>query len=177
MNSVAFTGYRPEKMPFEENMQDENYLSFREELCKVINHLIECGYTHFLSGVATGFDTWVAEAVLELQKENKDLHLECVIPCPDQDKKWEQTDKDRRQMILELADQSTLVSEHYSRDCFFARNRYMVDKSDVVVCAYDGQKGGTAYTVKYALRQNKIVIQINPSTLEVSTISNRMLDN
>ena len=114
MNSVAFTGYRPEKMPFEENMQDENYLSFREELCKVINHLIECGYTHFLSGVATGFDTWVAEAVLELQKENKDLHLECVIPCPDQDKKWEQTDKDRRQMILELLQSIELFDAHHS---------------------------------------------------------------
>lgn len=41
----------------------------------------------------------------------------------------------------------------------------MVDKADVVVCAYDGQQGGTAYTVNYALKQNKIVIQINPTML------------
>ena len=55
----------------------------------------------------------------------------------------------------------------------FRSNRYMVDKADVVVCAYDGQKGGTAYTVDYALKHNKIVIQINPSTCQVSIISKR----
>ena len=43
----------------------------------------------------------------------------------------------------------------------------MVDKADVVVCAFNGKSGGTAYTVDYALKQNKIVIQINPETSEV----------
>ena len=87
MNTVAFTGYRPEKMPFVEDKHDEGYLHFREQQLKVIQRLIERGYTHFISGVAMGFDTWVAEDVLELQKKNKALHLECAIPCPDQDKK------------------------------------------------------------------------------------------
>ena len=49
----------------------------------------------------------------------------------------------------------------------------MVDKADVVVCAFDGQSGGTAYTVDYALKQNKIVIQIDPKTNAVSIISKR----
>lgn len=67
--------------------------------------------------------------------------------------------------------------EHYSKDCFFARNRYMVDKADVIVCAYDGQSGGTAYTVNYALKQNKIVVQINPSTAQITVISKRTFDS
>ena len=70
-----------------------------------------------------------------------------------------------------------MVSEHYSSDCFFARNRYMVDKADVVVCAYDGQSGGTAYTVNYALKKGKIVIQINPSTAEVTIISKEVFES
>jgi len=53
----------------------------------------------------------------------------------------------------------------------------MVDKADVVVCAYDGQSGGTAYTVNYALKQNKIVIQINPSTAQVTIISKRTFES
>ena len=65
MCTVAFTGYRPEKMPFIENKKDERYVYFREQELKVINRLIERGYTHFISGVAMGFDTWVAEDVLE----------------------------------------------------------------------------------------------------------------
>ena len=108
-----------------------------------------------------------------MQKKNKELHLECAIPCPDQDKKWDPSDQKRRRKILKHADESTTVCEHYSSSCFLTRNRYMVDKADVVVCAYDGQPGGTAYTVKYALKQNKIVIQINPTTAQVTIISKR----
>ena len=173
MKTVAFTGYRPEKMPFEEDKKDEKYLRFREQELKVIKRLIERGYTHFVSGVAMGFDTWVAEDVLELQKKNPELHLECAIPCPDQDKRWDTSDQKRRRKILKHADESTTVCEHYSSSCFLTRNRYMVDKADVVVCAYDGQPGGTAYTVNYALKQNKIVIQINPTTAQVTIISKR----
>ena len=85
------------------------YVHFREQELKVINRLIERGYTHFISGVAMGFDTWVAEDVLELQKKNKELHLECAIPCPDQDKKWESADQKRRRKILKKANESTLL--------------------------------------------------------------------
>lgn len=53
----------------------------------------------------------------------------------------------------------------------------MVDKADVVVCCYDGQKGGTDYTVNYALKADKIVIQINPQTAVVTIISRKNFDN
>lgn len=104
MNTVAFTGYRPEKMPFSEDEEDESYIRFREQQHKVINRLIERGYTEYLSGVAMGFDTWVAEDILEFRKKNKSLHLECAIPFPEQDKKWEKSDQKRRQKILKQAD-------------------------------------------------------------------------
>jgi len=52
----------------------------------------------------------------------------------------------------------------------------MVDRADVVVCAYNGQKGGTAYTVNYALKKDKIVIQIDPATAKVSVISRRSFE-
>ena len=63
---VAFTGYRPEKMPFVESKKDEAYLKFRKRQLQVIERLIERGCTHFISGVAMGFDTWVAEDILAL---------------------------------------------------------------------------------------------------------------
>ena len=122
MCTVAFTGYRPGKMPFVEDKKDEKYIHFREQELKVIKRLIERGYTHFISGAAMGFDTWVAEDVLELQKKNKELHLECAIPCPDQDKQWDPADQKRRRKILKKANESTLVCEHYSNSCFLTRN-------------------------------------------------------
>ena len=81
---VAFTGYRPEKMPFVESKKDEAYLKFRKRQLQVIERLIERGCTHFISGVAMGFDTWVAEDILVLQKNNSSLELECAIPFPGQ---------------------------------------------------------------------------------------------
>ena len=81
---VAFTGYRPEKMPFQESKKDKRYLAFRAILSRVISRLIELGGTDFISGVARGFDTWVAEELLELRKENKEIQLECAIPFPGQ---------------------------------------------------------------------------------------------
>lgn len=48
---VAFTGYRPEKMPFQESKKDKRYLAFRAILSRVISRLIELGGTYFISGL------------------------------------------------------------------------------------------------------------------------------
>lgn len=53
----------------------------------------------------------------------------------------------------------------------------MVDKSDVIVCCFDGQSGGTAKTVAYAKKKDKIIIQINPNDAVVSIISRRHFEN
>ena len=97
---VAFTGYRPEKMPFVESKKDEAYLKFRKRQLQVIERLIERGCTHFISGVAMGFDTWVAEDILVLQKNNSSLELECAIPFHGQADRWSTSDQKRRYKIL-----------------------------------------------------------------------------
>ena len=176
MGTVAFTGYGPNKLPFAEDKKDELYLAFRKRLRQVIDRLVERGYTEYVSGVAMGFDTWVAEDVIEVRKNNPNIRLECAIPCPNQDKNWSFRDKVRRKKILYHADSKPVICEHYNDQCFHIRNRYMVDKADVVVCCYDGQKGGTGYTVNYALKADKIVVQINPNTTAVTILSRRNFD-
>ena len=128
--------------------------------------------------------TWNADAYYSrleilslLRKENKEIQLECAIPFPGQADSWEKADQKRRYNILTAADKAVITSEQYNRGCFFTCNRYMVDKADVVVCAFNGKSGGTAYTVDYALKQNKIVIQIDPETSEVSMLSKRSFES
>lgn len=116
---VAFTGYRPEKMPFVESKKDEAYLKFRKRQLQVIERLIERGCTHFISGVAMGFDTWVAEDILALQKNNSSLELECAIPFPGQADRWSTSDQKRRYKILTHATSSVIVCEHYSSKISF----------------------------------------------------------
>lgn len=172
MGRVSFTGYRPEKLPFCEG-EDEKYLCFRKTLYKVIKRLAELGYTHFISGIAMGFDTWVAEDVLALKKEVPEVTLECAVPFPEQADKWPREDKIRRSRIIESSDSVVVTSLEYTKSAYFKRNRYMVDNSEVVVCCYDGKSGGTAYTVEYARKKAKTVIQINPSDFVVTVVSGK----
>ena len=171
MAKVAFTGYRPEKMPFRESVTDPSYLRFRRTLYKIICRLAELGYTDFISGVALGFDTWVAEDVLRLKAERGGVTLECAVPFPAQADKWQERDKFRRERILAAADSVVMLSDEYTKRAFFLRNRYMVDEADAIVCCYDGKTGGTAYTIDYARQTGKIIIQINPTDMVVTVLA------
>lgn len=169
----AFTGYRREKMPFVENNEDAKYTSFRVMLTKVIARLIERGVDTYITGCATGFDMWAGEEICKLKKENPALKLICAIPFDGQANSWSTEDQRRRYKLITQADESVIVSDHYSSGVFHERNRFMVDKADVVVAAFDGKPGGTAYTVEYAIKHDRIVIGINPSTAEVTMLSKR----
>ncbi len=171
--TVAFTGFRIEKMPFPEDLSNERYICFRKKLFQIISRLNELGYNRFISGMAQGFDTWCAEDVLSLGAS-----LECAIPFPEQALGWDPIAQQRRSNIIKMSKKQILITKKYKKGCYHERNRYMVDSADVVVCGYSGvKKGGTAYTVDYALKQKKIVIQLNPTNNEVSFISKRKISS
>lgn len=72
--------------------------------------LVSLGLTHCISGVARGFDAWVAEKILQMQKENKKITLECFIPFPGQADSREKADQRRRYNILTAADKAVITS-------------------------------------------------------------------
>ncbi len=172
--TAAFTGYRPEKMPFTEQISDPQYVHFRTVEARVLRMLAERGYTRFVTGLAMGFDTWAAEDVLALKEEFPDVVLHCAVPFPEQDSGWAEVDRARRRAICERADSVVTVSPSRVKDVYFIRNRYMVDMADTVICAYDGRRGGTAYTVRYAIEHEKHVICINPTTGDVKLLGKPM---
>ena len=165
LRRVCFTGHRPEKLDLSEK-------EVKEKLREAIKKAIDDGYITFISGMAKGFDTWASEDVLKLG-----AFLECAIPFPEQAQDWDLPDQQRRSLIISRSNKETIVSEANKKGAYYKRNRYMVDNADVIICGYSGRKsGGTAYTVDYALQQDKIVIQINPITCEVSFLSKRKID-
>ncbi len=49
-------------------------------------------------------------------------------------------------------------SEAYTPYCYMQRNRFIVSQSQRIIAVYDGrEKGGTLFTVRYALSQNREV--------------------
>ena len=168
-NYCCFTGLRPQKLNFEEGSQ--TYDKIMEKCENYIIQLIEkYGVTHFVSGMALGWDTWCAREVLEL-KQKYNIKLECVIPCSNQDKLWNATDKKRYRTILKKADEVNVLQAHYSSDCMLKRNHFIVDKSLYVLALWDGQNGGTAETLAYSMKCKRQIIIINPLTCKASFFS------
>ena len=122
--------------------------------------MTEYGITNFISGMALGVDLDFAETVLKLRNDFP-ITLECAIPCPNQRLNWDVKDKLRYDSILKRADNVKLVSERYTAECMLKRNRYMVDKSELIIAVFNGiKKGGTWYTINYAKKENKVIVLI-----------------
>lgn len=78
MKSCAFTGHRPQNLPFGFREDDERCTALKETLKKQIISLItDENVTHFISGMALGVDMYAAEIVLELKKTYPGITLEC----------------------------------------------------------------------------------------------------
>jgi len=122
--------------------------------------LAEEGYTGFLCGGAMGFDTLAAEAVISVRRRYPALTLTLALPCPEQDRAWPESARLRFRSIREAADEAILVSPEYHRYCMMQRNRFLVDHSRLLVCYLTDDKGGTAATVRYALKCARPVVNL-----------------
>ncbi len=156
------TGHRPQKFPFEYGGRNKEFQTYLKELeSKIKAAITEYGVTCFISGMSLGVDLDFAEIVLKLRKKYS-LKLECAIPCPNQTIKWDKNEIARYNRILKKTDSITLVSERYTPECMLKRNRYMVDKSDLVIAVFNGiEKGGTWYTIQYAERRSVPILILN----------------
>ena len=60
-HSVAFTGHRPQKLPFGFDEADPRCVDFKRRLCNSIEMMILEGYAHFISGGALGMDMYMPD--------------------------------------------------------------------------------------------------------------------
>ncbi len=118
------------------------------KLKKEIKKLILEGVDTFLSGMAMGFDLIAAETVLSLKKKFTNVKLVACIPCYNQEKYFPEKDKTRYVKILKKADESVLLSDFYFKGCMQKRDKYMVERADVMITYCKKNLGGTAFTVK-----------------------------
>ncbi len=159
--SCRFTGHRIQKLPWTSNEEDERCKAMKIELRGEIEKAILRGYTDFVCGMAVGFDIICAETVLLLKKEFPQIKLIAALPCKNQDVYWQTDDKRRYRKILERADMVRCVYDNYvGAKCMFERNRYMVNRSSLVIALYNGDSGGTKSTVEYARKQGLEVVRL-----------------
>ena len=159
---LAFTGYRPQKMPFGFDETDERCIDFKNRLRNTIENFIWQGYRHFISGGAMGMDMYAAEIVQELKSKSPAIILEMVSPYDEQAAKWQPALRQRHDALFNQADIVTATGHEYTKSCIFSRNRYLVNNADMLLAAFDGQPGGTEMTIRYARQQGIQVCCIRP---------------
>jgi len=147
--SVCFTGHR-----------EVFHTDIAARLDALLSQLINKGYRYFRAGGALGFDTEAAQSVLRLQKNHPQIKLILVLPYPAQSEKWSAEQREVYENIKTRAEKIMYTSENYTRGCFHARNRRLVDEAAVCVAYLVKQEGGTAYTVGYSHKKGIEVINI-----------------
>ena len=158
--SCCFSGHRPAKLPWKYDERDQRCIEFKDRLFSVIGAVYDSGISHFICGMALGCDIYCAEAVIKLKEMHGDITLEAAIPYSGQADNWGEYNRRRYERILSLCDKTTVIQESYSPSCMMRRNRYMVDRSSVLVACYDGKPGGTWNTIRYAMDKDVEVIQL-----------------
>ncbi len=150
------TGHRPKEFPFRYEEDSHEYIMYRFKLRKELEKLITSGYTTFISGMANGADLDFAEDVLLYRNEGHNISLEAALPYPIKFSKKDSEYADRLYYVLSNCNSKNTVSPYYHKGCMQNRNRYMVDRSDLILAIWNGHcSGGTWNTIEYARKKKK----------------------
>ncbi len=152
--TVCFTGHR--------SIPDDQRSLVNSTVANVIVRLADEGYTDFVFGGAVGFDTMAARNTENLRSLSAYSHIKVHIfmPCRSIPKLTDENTARIYHSTLKMADTVTYISDSYFQGAMHKRNRAMVDVSSCVVSYCTSDKGGTAYTVKYAEKHNRRVISV-----------------
>lgn len=154
--TCCFTGHR--------NISKQLY----EQIFNITKHKIEIlikdyNVKYFKVGGAKGFDFIAALSIIELKKLYTDINLILVLPCKNQDVKWNKKDRDLYTIVLENANEIIYISEEYTKNCMLQRNDKLLENSSYCICYLREKtvKGGTLYTINRAKNKDIKVYNIN----------------
>lgn len=151
--SCSFSGHR--ELP-----RGAEFVLLSEKIEATVKSLVDKGYTDFYAGGALGFDTLCELTVLKLRLRGYPVRLVLLLPYRGQADAWSPKDKKIYADILSLADEVEYIGEEYRKDCFYKRNRALVDRSSVLVNFLRKAPSGTAQTVNYAKKCNTELINL-----------------
>lgn len=154
---IAVTGHRPHKL---NNEYDHDGPCSKFISAALIKFLTEKKATLGISGMALGADTLFTQACIDLK-----IPVLAAIPFYGQESRWPKASRDRYFNLLS----NPLVTTHYVTEGSYSsaamqlRNEYMVDECDYLIAVYDGTRGGTFNTVRYAQSKDHNIHLIDPT--------------
>ena len=148
--TCCFTGHRdigwPEKAGVKRRTKEH------------IRMLCERGVKYFGVGGALGYDTLAAEALFEL-RSGALPHIKVILVYPFDGftDRWSERQRAIYAEMLPHYDKIVRVSESANNGSYLKRDRHLVDCASYCICYCRRDLGGTAYTVRYALKRGLTV--------------------
>ena len=148
--TVAFFGHRYIDNPFliEERLEEQIY-----------KLLSEHEYVDFLVGRNGDFDQYVSSTVLRVRKRYRDDNSSLILMLPYPTAEYLNNEESFHNYYTEV-EISYAASKAHPKSAIQIRNREMVDRADLVICAIEKETGGAWQTVQYAMKQEKPVINL-----------------
>ena len=151
--TVSLFGHRSLLNPLsaESNLEHEVYKILK-------NH----SYVKFLIGRTGEFDLMAALTIRRVMKAYSRINDTLTLVLPYQNSSVE----NHKDSFLNLYDEIEIcqysADAHY-KSAFQARNQYMVDRSDLVLCCIEHQSGGAYRTVQYAQKKEIRIVNVAES--------------
>lgn len=158
---AAVTGHRPHKLGHEYDHRGPYSLYITSQFKELIDSR---NITVGVSGMALGADTlWAASCI------KNGINVIAAIPFLGQESMWPKKSQQLYHGILQhpLVTTTIVCGGDYRVWKMQKRNVWMVDKCDILIAVWDGSKGGTYNTIKYAEKNNIEIIRINPSQVKI----------
>ena len=148
--TVSFFGHRYIDNPFliEERLEEQIY-----------KLLSEHEYVDFLVGRNGDFDQYVSSTVLRVRKRYRDDNSSLILMLPYPTAEYLNNEESFHNYYTEV-EISYAASKAHPKSAIQIRNREMVDRADLIICAIEKETGGAWQTVQYAVKQEKPVINL-----------------
>lgn len=152
--TVTGTGHRPQHL----STAEADWA--RAQLPALLRRLRKHhGTKTIVSGLALGWDTWLAQAALA-----DGFELQVHIPYPQQADAWPAASQALWRFLQEQAAGVICYGNEYDVRLLHARNDGMLDAADAVLALWDESKkqGGTHSTIAKALHRQLPVLHVDP---------------
>lgn len=160
--TAAFTGHRPQSLPWGRNEKSPRCVEFKKILKAEIEKAIAEGYTAFVTGMEMGVDLIAGRIVIDLKEIYPHITLECAIPFEAQAALWPEEEQEKYRYILSRCDHTNIICPRETKGAYGRRNRYMVGKAGLIIAGWSGVTSGTGNTVRYARKKGRRLVIIDP---------------
>ena len=120
MKTCALTGHRALPPDFDRN-----------GLYDGLEELIRAGYNRFLCGMAMGFDLLALDCLVALKGKYR-IRLEACVPFDGQENSFSIEEKRRYRELIQWCSVVRVLYPAYQNGCYLSRDRYMVDRADIL---------------------------------------------